>query len=419
MNAPVRRPVNVTSASNEGVTPGDSVRNAQKLYSTPQKTAKLLDNVPCLPTPQSCSSPARAARTERSLEQMGIYPYSSTSSVIDEVEQSSPQESPKARTVIHGSSQSVHGTPLSMIPDVTPSSWRRSSRRTTLQSNINAPFVSPIRAQYERNNWFSNISSNPRTSSTISKRNWRRQLQDAAQNLVPKGDEGVQAERSPENRRMEEFMRSRHNPHTPPTPRVNNENLPPRQDLDANLRRENQTVRRRSIHRSSALQELPSQASPLPEVQIAEKPVSLRTRSRPCTNEGSGTIVGSIQHNTSSHLALERTPCDIRMQNVLLYRDVTALITATRIRLLDLNDAYDVPAWASPISIAGILSTLVERVADTQIRQWSRRLVNLLSRNGRDMDESSLLEPLYNGLDRHAVAFAGKMAKRDFAIAST
>ncbi|KAL9080248.1 MAG: hypothetical protein Q9157_000970 [Trypethelium eluteriae] len=422
MNAPLRKPVDATTPNNKSVTLESDVRSLQPGSTQPRSRAPVratnpFDKIPYLPTPQASSSPPRTSGSEPSLEQMGIFPYSSMRPATDEAERISPQPTRGPQPVNYTPPQCPEGTPLGMIPDITLPSQRRPRRQNAPPANINKPFVSPVSFNVDRSKRVSNRASTQQAGSPKSGRNWHQQIQDAAKVLVPKGDEAMILEGPAKNKRIEEYMVPRGDRRTSSSPLMDIDNVTPIEHSHMSTMCGSQGTQRQISQCSSALQEIPNEANRPSQVQQAEIPSSPYLDDRLHDPNAMDIAPRAIHCTRASQLALERVPDDARTQNLSLRRNVAAVITPERLRWLRHGDTYDRLPWTFPPTDVDPQNVLMESIPDDRLHAWCCRIETLLRRGGQRVNVAMLQESLRRALGSHVVTVPTSSVESDSAVA--
>ncbi|KAI9662304.1 MAG: hypothetical protein M1821_008471 [Bathelium mastoideum] len=409
MNAPLRCPRDEVAPTNQNTTAEDTTRELQQSFATPKKRPGLFDNVPFLPTPQASSSPTRAPRSDRSLERMGIFPYASSPRRVDEIEQSAATQASRAPTISYGTPQPLQGTPLTMIPDITPLAQRKRPKQKPSQGNVNKPFVSPVSTRRREDASSRNANPSRKPSQTKSQRDWRKTVEDRAESLVVRGEEAAPLESPPNNRRIEEFMAPQNRFFLPHTPAENNENFTLAEGFHRVTRPETQASRKHIGRRNSALREIINNASGTSKVRPDEER-SLGRRNRRSPTAGADTAACNSQDDHFPHIPLERVPIGASTQSLSVTRNAVISVTSEQMRKLGYGDEHDRPRWGSSFSIIHIPTALTDRNVPGRLLEWGQVLHALLSRTEQVVDLTTLKQLLSRALERHAVAFSANPA---------
>ncbi|KAI9687054.1 MAG: hypothetical protein M1822_002464 [Bathelium mastoideum] len=405
MNAPLRCQRDEAAPRDQSAAAQDPTRELQQSFATPKKRPGLFDNVPYLPTPQASSSPTRAPRSDRSLESMGIFPYASSPRRVDEAEQSAATQASRAPTISYSTPQPLQGTPLSMVPDITPPAQRKRPKQKPSQGNVNKPFVSPVSTRRREDAPSRNANPSRKPSQTKCQRDWRKTVEDRAENLVVRGEEAAPLESPPNNRRIEEFMTPQNRFFLPHTPSENNENFTLAEGFHRVTRPEAQANGRHIGRRNSGLKEIINNASGTAKVRPDEER-SLGRRIRRSPTAGSEAATGNTQDDHFPYIPLERVPIGASTQNLSVTRSAIISVTSEQMRKLDHGDAHDSPYWGSSFSIIQIPTALTNRNVHDRLLEWSQALHALLSRTEQVVDLATLEQLLSRALERHAADFA-------------
>ncbi|KAI9699198.1 MAG: hypothetical protein M1820_007277 [Bogoriella megaspora] len=380
MNAPLRTPAVSPSCSRQPVFSDNDSVLLEIDRTSPAKRIQQLDfeNVPYLPTPQASSSPVRASPGLQSMEKIRTFPFKPAPSPTERVSSMLSSQQGRSTPVELTPAQLSQGTPLNKIPYISSQSQRPHQRKQPDQRGVHKPFKPPASTADDRDNWFSNAPSSSQPRPRKAQKPMRKQVQDAAHQLVLQGDESTPLAKPVKNRKIEEFMRPRKAISSSQSDAQSvDENTDPGIHL-ATGKRPAFHMQRQAARRRSGLQEIGNEAAPSSErIAAAAQP-----RSRRRTTGGSERAADGLHRTRSSHLPLERVPDDAQTQNISAHVNLQVTSLISEIRLLESKDAFNFPGQFSGTLEAREcmqgLSAL--RLTDETVNEWIERIMEALQR---------------------------------------